>query len=350
MNDIVGWAKDETLCRIHREPSDTLIVNKKNENCEVGGGDILLFHGLLSHMLSPGIWGRAIHDSMDSQGGMWRSPQKVNNDYYRNGKKRMSFDSILGFLLYLVEQKKYGNVDYARTMGNRWSNWLEAHGRNYFNLCSGDRDYCSLEDQIVDVYYTNRGAFVRLVLSYIGAEIPSRSLPTYRLGDRGNANLVLTGFLNGCRGTPKVGEKYLCHLYAVSALILLRMGYPVNFENIPAGFSDNPFTLYVLNGAKVNQKIADLTFEKSTQAHEAKISGINKKIQWAWERSKFDIRNDGDLKIKPWQDSFGWDCVGMLNLVNKWVGGANSSSFFDGDFGIDADAHQISTMKKDIGL
>jgi hypothetical protein len=309
-------------------------ISKENElqHCDRGSGDTHVFHGVLYY--SGEAWAReAILKSQDTQGGLWRSPQRqISGSDGSFGRKRYSFDQALGVLLYLVAEKKR-DPETARSFADRWSSWIENHLSNReFSLCKWklplqEKDSCGLEDPIGGP----RGALIRKVFEHVGAHIPKRKnlfLQTIRLGDGSDPRGVVNAFNTGCLLTFNQGDKFQCHLASLAALILQELGEEVRLDTLDQGFQDNPFSLWIQNFRRSSDNINQITLEKCTQANESHANSTSRHNQWAWERSSFERNNEGK---SPWQNSFGWDCIAMINLLkpNVFVD-AQNSGFEDG--------------------
>ncbi len=320
-SSIHSWARD-FVC-------EGITPTKKPSNCpDKGGpdnggsevGDSILFSSLLCYSVEN--WAcQNIPASKDEQGGMWRSPQRLRSRSDGSwGNARFSQDHMIGVLLYLVTEYNRGNVESARSFANHWGSWMANHlSQGEFSLCDWDwtdleaMDSCALEGDI----FGARAAMIRRVFDHIGANSPERRwrvggiIPTwrsYRLGDRRDPHDYL-GYLNNiCALAPSRGKKFNCHLPSVTSLIFQEMGDNQRLGSIDEGFRENPFVLWVNNGRQANNQIRKLTLDRCTVADAAHRSGSNTHQQWAWERSQFEA-------TPPWRNSFGWDCVTMINLL-----------------------------------
>jgi hypothetical protein len=313
--EIYTWTKD-FIC-------DKITPTKKPETChEAGGGsevgDSILFSSLLFY--SGERWAREnIHQAKDSQGGMWRSAQRCRDRVGGSwGFDRFSQDHMLGVLLYLVTEYNRGNKSTARSFANHWGSWMANHlSQGEFSLCRWDyfdpdaMDACALEGTVLGV----REAIIRHVFDYIGANAPRRrkkilgiipSWEWHRLGDGGSPHNFLTYLSLGCALAPTRGKKFICHLLSVASLIFQEMGDDQRIS-LDEGFSVNPFALWVNNGRKANDEIRQLTYDRCLEAHNSHKNDKNSHNQWMWERSSFESEVSSN--------SFGWDCIMMLNLL-----------------------------------
>ncbi|AGY57952.1 hypothetical protein GKIL_1706 [Gloeobacter kilaueensis JS1] len=292
-----------------------------------GDADSILFSGILYY--SGEKWaGQNIENSKDGEGGMWRSPQRLRARVGEWGINRFSQDQMLGVLLYLVAQKKYGNPNKAREFADHWSSWMENHlSQSRFALCPWDLtslvslDACTLDDISVDEFgapfkiplaIKGRGAMVRRVFDYVDAHSPVRrsGFRRIRLGDGKDVSDYIE-YLNLLCKYSSTGGKYNCHFAQVASLILQEMGDDRRIKVDPE-FLQNPFALWVNNGRKQTGQIRELVYNRCSAAHQTHAANPNRRHdQWTWERS------DKDKDSPVWEKSFGWDCIAMINLLVK---------------------------------
>lgn len=309
-----------------------------------GEGDSVLFSSILCY--SGESWAcTSIRRSMDSQGGMWRSPIRLKNRVEPKPGDRFSFDMALGVLLYIVTEHNYGSKSLAREFANRWSNWMGSHlnGVNHFKVCPvirlTDLDYCDLELPLA-----GREAIVRHVFNYVGVASPERkrSLPflpglpflplgNYRLGDGTKPHEVgYQGIEKLCTksAVPKEGKPTLdgrgdfhCHLVSVKKLILNESGISDYNPRRPTSFNSNPFFGWNWNGQRSDRFVKEKTLDKCLASHDSYIKEVVAsrdrnpsspdltplRNQWQWERA--DYERNAALQ------SFGWDCIAMINLA-----------------------------------
>lgn len=305
---IRSWAKD-FVC-------EGMTPTKTPELCDQpdgghGNGDSILFSAILYY--SGETWaGKNIVESKDEQGGMWRSPQRRRNRTDGSwGKKRFSQDHMLGVLLWLVTENKR-NPDSARAFANHWGSWMANHlSQNEFSLCRWDwtdlgaMDTCALEGNVFGV----REAMIRRVFDHIGADSPERGgiFNRHRLGDGGNPHAYLTYLQAACTLAPG----FNCHLWSIASLIFQEMEDDQRIDT-HEGFRQNPFSLWVNNGRQSNGEIRQLTYDRCLEATLSHEAGTNGHYQWMWERSDFDRDPQGRRES---YNSFGWDCIAMLNLI-----------------------------------
>jgi hypothetical protein len=284
-----------------------------------GVGDSALFSGLLCY--SGEQWAcRNIEALKDDQGGLWRSPQRLRDRFGSTGIDRFSQDQMLGILLYLVTQKKYGDPNKARDFANHWGSWMDNHKGplplRHFVMCPGglgDVDACDLE-----IFY--RARIVRHVFDYVGANSPQRGnviTGRYRLGDGSGDGIQ--GFMNYLGTLCSANHDFHCHLAAVASLILQETGADKR-PGVNANFRYNPFSLWINRGRQQNDEIRQLTFNYCSKVNTSFQNGINKKsrFQWMWERpdsEQSDTDQNGQPSEPIWKQSFGWDCIAMINLL-----------------------------------
>ena len=287
-----------------------------------GVGDSILFSAVLYY--SGELWARSnILESKDDQGGMWRSPQRRRTQIDGSwGNSRFSQDHMLGVLLWLVTEHKR-DPESARSFANHWCSWMENHlSQNEFSLCRWDwsdpaaMDSCALEGTV----FGARGAMIRRVFDHIGANSPRRRIrvggviPTwssYRLGDGRDAHDYLGYLSTICSFAPDRGSMFNCHLLSVAALIFQETGDDQRI-NLDEGFRNNPFTMWVNNGRSSSDEIRQTAYNRCLEATLSHEANTNAHDQWMWERSDFE--RDG-LGRRVSHNSFGWDCIAMLNLL-----------------------------------
>jgi hypothetical protein len=319
-NRIRSWAQ-HFVC-------DGITPTKTPEKCGEpnggsGVGDSILFSAILYY--SGELWARAnIIESKDEQGGMWRSPQRRRTQSDGSwGNSRFSQDHMLGVLLWLVTEYKR-DPDSARSFANHWGSWMENHlSQNEFSLCrwdwtdAGAIDSCALEGAILG----SRAAIIRRVFDYIGANSPTRrertggifpTWRTYRLGDGRDAHDYIGYLAAACALAPDRGKKFNCHLLSIAALIFQEMGDDQRIV-LDEGFRANPFAMWVNNGRQPNDEIRQLAYVRCLEATLSHEAETNAHDQWMWERSDFE-RDDRGRRVS--HNSFGWDCIAMINLLN----------------------------------
>jgi hypothetical protein len=285
-------------------------------------GDSMLLSGLLFY--SGESWaGQSIIRSMDSEGGLWRSPYRLasrrDGDY---GGNRFSMDQCLGVLLYLVAEFKYGERDRALGFARRWGRWMEDHkSQGEFSLCDWkwtDPDamtYCCLEGDL----FGCRGAIIREVFKCLGIDSPNRKrggiFRRFTLGDGSDARHLMNQFIQACHLGPR---KFMCHLAVVTSVLLSELGWDdVQLPNDGGfgqngGFDDNPFVLWVKNGRRPNDELREAVYSAGIRANSSHEAGVSGHHQWAWERSSLER---DDQNRAPIDHSCGWDVIFMINLL-----------------------------------
>jgi len=279
-------------------------------------GDSILFSAILYY--SGEKWAaRNIYESMDEQGGMWRSPQRRRSRCDGSwGRSRFSQDAMLGVLLFLVTEYNNGHRQQARNFAHRWGKWMKNHlSQREFSLCRWDwtdfeaMDACALEGTITEHWFGTRGAMIRRVFDYIGAPSPARQkfpFGMYRLGDGGKASDYLKYLEFLWRTSDVTGKKmFHYHLACVASLIFQEMGEDRRIDLSP-NFRQNPFALWIKNGQQSNNNIRERAYVICSEANDHHRKGDSKHDQWTWQRPD---------REKAWRNSYGWDCVVMLNLL-----------------------------------
>jgi hypothetical protein len=313
---IRSWAK-YYLC-------EGITPTKTPDQCDTpsigsGDGDSILFSAILYY--SGEEWaGRTIEQSKDDQGGMWRSPQRLRHRVGEHGIARFSQDQMLGVLLYLVARKNiYHDPNGAREFANHWNSWMANHMSNgLFSLCNWnltcpeDMDACVLEDVTVTLPFgkfgiKGREAMIRHVFDYLGADSPKKGRWGRRLGDDRNVGSYFE-YLALVNNLSTTGNKFNYHLAQIASLILQETN-DNRIIPVDSHFTNNPFVLWVNNGRRSNDRIQELTYHYCSQADASHRNGTSNHNQWTWERSDFD----SDSPV--YKNSFGWDCVAMLNLL-----------------------------------
>jgi hypothetical protein len=98
-------------------------------------------------------------------------------------------------------------------------------------------------------------------------------------------------------------DGYEIHLVGVELLIRQKIGYWTKDLQLAANTlrtrqPENPFYEYLTNGR--TRKSAELVLEKCP------VTKPENSHQWAWQRAEYE---------KAWENSMGWDCIAMINLL-----------------------------------
>lgn len=263
-----------------------------------------------------------VFNSMDEQGGLWRSPQRMAaraGGAYGSANLRMSWDSALGFLLAVVGKAKY-DIGTARSKANHWASWLENHpapglvGLDAFALCdygpSGGYDYCALEEG------QQRSSLALKVLNRVGAHRPE----IYHLWSLNNVFASSTSIDTYFNANSQFGINFLCsssgdfrcNLAAASAIIANQTGSPSLKNVLDHGFNQNPVALYANNGEQITTPISNLVWNQCFQALQYMKAGTCTFADYFFQRSPTEL---GPSNIPRPQTSNVWDCITMISMV-----------------------------------
>ncbi len=251
------------------------------DNCSVG--DAALFNGLIC-LSGDELACEAVRRSQGSDGRMWRAELRVASDAVNS----FSRDMALGVLAYLIETRDVG-------LAQRWIYWIKS---NDLRLCRESSDNrCVITPAV--------WALFREVWIYLGLTPTKEMLPVISFGiDSSLVTLIQAQF-------APLG--FQVHLTAVSLLLKYKMGHRSETLNSLAAAlvsrqPRNPFFAYLSEGASF--RTAQLTTQWCPE------HPPENKSEWSFER------NTGE---KPWLRSMGWECVMLINLIEKDVGVGNSS-------------------------
>lgn len=264
-------------------------------------GDMLLFSGLLC--ASGDDEGcNQVRSSQGSDGRWWRSPRRISGNL--GAENSFSRDMSLGALLYLAKTSD-------RAAAQRWLGWINnnrpclatnPHGdciaRGAQRFCTDDKDgRCTLTP--------SSWALIGRVWDALGLPI-TQAMRSAMAVDR--------DVLKQSARTAPVG--FELHLAAVDVFLKQTLGmdrhhYAEAITTIVGRQPDNPFFQFLAHGA--SDKLWDLVSALCPQRGRERPHGH----QWAWERRTED---------RAWEESMGWDCLFMADLLNQrtaWPASSN---------------------------
>jgi hypothetical protein len=242
---------------------------------EDGDGDSMLWAGLLCA-------GGDVEQcetaklSFGNDGSVRRAPGRLYQDV--NASSR---DMLLGALHYIVATK---DTVTAKKM-------LKSIKDNGYKLCTNATDNrCDLSPTLYSAMW---GTMMR-VWEYIGLEPSAEML----LGVPASESLLKIQAIYS-------GSGYTTHLVAVNLFLHQKASHwTIEMGKAARYVSDkqpkNPFYEYIRRGAtkKAAETVLDLCpTERPERYH-----------QWAWQR---------DTAERAWEDSMGWDCIFMANILLK---------------------------------
>lgn len=238
------------------------------QGCDVG--DALLFDGLLC-LSGEQASCEAIRLSQGADGRMWRAPHRVGMERENSFSRDMS----LGVLAYLVATR-----DIA--LGTRWLAWLET---NEFRTC---REATDNRCEFTPGFWNLFGD----VWAHLG-QVPHAQMLT----DVVNNEFVLP---LQARVSP---PGYPLHLVGVNLLLRRSLGMDSGLMRVAASTlvqrqPENPFFRWLHEGN--TPEVARLALAQCP------LDAPKKRFQWSFER-----RDDEGA----FRDSFGWECVALLNFM-----------------------------------
>ncbi|MEY2987531.1 MAG: hypothetical protein RJB13_1052 [Pseudomonadota bacterium] len=243
------------------------------DNCSVG--DAALFNGLMC-LSGDELACEAVRRSQGSDGRMWRAELRVAADAVNS----FSRDMALGVLAYIVETRDVG-------LAQRWFAWIK---QNDLRLCRESTDNrCSITPPVWTLF--------REVWLYLGLTPEKEMSPTSSLWiDTSFVTLVQAQF------APLGFE---VHLTAVSLLLKSKMGQRSDtLKSLAAALvarqPGNPFFVYLNEGPSF--RAVQLTNQWCP------ANPPEYKSEWSFERS---------IEQQPWLRSMGWECVMLINLIEK---------------------------------
>lgn len=261
------------------------------EHCD--DGDSTIFNGLLCAS-GEEIGCRAVQDAQDEDGRWWRSPRRKNGNL--GSKNSFSRDQGYGVLLYLAATKD-------REAAVRWLKWIEDNRacslKNPFNskVCSvkGPHRLCRDDESMQCTITPSFWSLMGQVWDYLG--LPKHgNMKAFAGSEKHEIELVAAQ-------VAKLG--YATHLNGVQVYIKRVLGYDVSHDPVLNIIIErqlhNPFFKFLKYGP--DHKILD----QLVSLCPGKNSDLSfRRFQWSWER---------DWNEKAWQESMGWDCIFMLNLL-----------------------------------
>ena len=265
------------------------------ENCD--DGDATIFNGLLC--LSGDDRGcDAVKRAQAADGSFWRSPRRVGGGF--ESRNSFSRDQATGVIAYLI---KTGDREAAQ----RWVRWIQKN-----RACSVEKPFgggclvraptyrfCRNEQNQTCTLTPGWWAILGKIYEYLGLEPVSQMK---KAGDLDDKTLVLE--------TKLTETGYPLHLKASSVLVRQFMGINRNLtrqvaEIIEDKQPDNPYFQYLHYGA--SHELLDYVLELCPSPGD---SLEFRRFQWAWER---------DTSSQAWQESMGWDCLFLTNLISQEI-------------------------------
>ena len=252
------------------------------DGCSVG--DAALFNGLMC-LSGDELACEAVRRSQGSDGRMWRAELRVASDAVNS----FSRDMALGVFAYLIETRDVG-------LAQRWFSWIQ---QNDMRLCRESSDNrCTITHPV--------WALFRDVWTYLGLTPTEEMAQATNLGiDSSFITLVQAQF------APLGFE---VHLTAVSLLLKFKMGQRSDtLASLAAALvarqPGNPFFVYLNEG--VSFRAVQLTAQWCPK------QPPEYKAEWSFERG---------VGEQPWLRSMGWECVMLINLIEKDSLAVNASN------------------------
>jgi hypothetical protein len=296
---LVYWESQAFYCNSARGP----FPSKEGAGGICDDGDMTLFNGLLCIAGdSRGCDGVRLAQGPD--GRWWRSPDRIDKDWFGKHGVSLSPDQALGVLLYITATGDKAAFE-------QWVSWIDANRPCVIKLVGkcyvfGWPRYC--DDDVPDKRCTFRpvdcgqlevighnigasnGALCKKVLQEFKIEVDDFFVPVEHLA-AGSALLNEPGF-------PM-------HLAATRILLLERNGLAsdsTRMGSLALSLREprNPFFKFVSEGktARVRQMVLDLCPSPERPSLQ--------RFQWAWERKATE---------QAWLKSMYWDCIFMAHLL-----------------------------------
>lgn len=272
--------------------------NDSEQPCD--DGDSVIFNGLLCYSGNQTAC-QAVGDSQDSDGRWWRSPRRAAGEG-RVAKTSFSRDQLIGVIFYLFTLYKT-EPEEARQRATNWHSWIKANGDA---VCTESSTTCAAAP-------LNWTLIARL---FDHMKLPLDSNLKNYLGTESNQIIVtVIQFLTDAG--------FELHNYSASALAFAEMGFGksvvpwANAITKVKGMEDNPFI--ELAGKMIcagdcgankalDSKSLDQIANRVMELCPDPAQTTSNRSQWGWERATSE---------QAWQNSMGWDCVFMANLLAK---------------------------------
>ena len=267
--------KPETAVKLHELRNSTYSWSKtcKGIACKegpTGDGDSLLWAGLLC-LSGEQSQCNAASRSQDSDGRLWRSPDRVGVEDVNTSSR----DMLSGFLAYLAKTKDTASA----------SALLIYIQNNDQLLCPDSTDTRCL---MLPASYG--------LMSEIWKSLGLEPSPNMKIAESGAESLLVANAKEAPSG-------YQMHLQGVNVFIRQYLGKNSNktleaAKALSSREPTNPFFLYLVQGR--SEAVAAQVLNKCPMSTPGFLN------QWSWERS---------MEQKPWVDSMGWECIFMVNLL-----------------------------------
>jgi hypothetical protein len=255
-------------------------------------GDMTLFAGLLCAS-GDRLGCETVRQAQDGNGRWWRSPNRKGNAL--NHSISFSRDMSMGVLLYLVETRD-------TEAANKWLRWIYKKRpcllENPLNgkcITYGAARFCTDEENQTCTLTSGNWALLGHVWDALGLEKTEEMKMLGQVDPKLQESIVAA--------TP-VG--YQLHLHAVEVLLKAKLNVQRSQREAIADLiysrqPENPFFGWLAGASTDELKNRLLTLCPSQNS-----SSLGSRRQWAWER---------DTSSAAWQDSMGWDCIFLDNLL-----------------------------------
>jgi hypothetical protein len=237
-----------------------------DNNCD--SGDSVIFAGL--SCLSGGRNCETVKASQGPNGRFWRSPSRVEKDT----APTFSRDQAKGVMAYLIATKD-------KQVANKWLEYIRSQNSR---MCPDGVSHCALS--------APSWSLLGDVWRHIGLS-PTANMETHRVAD--DAIRIYEA---------KNNSGYRLHLVALDSWLRREAGRGDRIDDkvtaiLHSRQARNPFFAYLAGDFVAS---ARLTLEKCAN------SPSGSRRQWAWQREESE---------RAWENSQGWDCVFMLDLLLK---------------------------------
>lgn len=290
-NESVSNLRDIPLARYEYWESFSPTCNgyPSKENCD--DGDMALFGGLLCASGDPRGC-RLVQDSQSVDGRFWRSPRR--NPGNLGERKSFSRDQANGVMLYLI-------ATHNQNAALSWLQWIESNRPCLINnpmggcLIYGPHRFCTDEENQMCTLTPATWAVLDRVFEFL--DLPKNNeMRRFRGWDN---EILIAEAQNAPLG-------YETHLPAVEVLLKRQMQVTPEYLDRASAIlhhrqPENLFFSYLYSGwsQEIESKLLELCPSGSEPTDFSKR-------QWTWER---------DTVESAWEESMGWDCLFLANLL-----------------------------------
>lgn len=256
-------------------------------------GDSVLFNGLLCAS-GEVLACEAVKQSQGADGRWWRSPRRVEDNL--GEENSFSRDQALGVLLYLATSRD-------EQAAKKWLDWIDAN-----STCAIENplaDNCSVK---FEYRYCDDDTDGRCLLTDSSWSLMGRVWKSLGLDRHGMMRRFASADASDLQEllASSVEPGYRMHLKAVSSFLKLRLGSGESSardiaREISRRQPENLFFQFVegQDAGSIATRLLDICPSSDDDLS-------FRRYQWSWER---------DTASQAWQESMGWDCVFLANLL-----------------------------------